>query len=1035
MSTSDISIKSATLILILTMALGSLGAAPSANLSPAPPQDTPWGASDWTISEFQPNIPNGGRANTIAVKPENPATELTEKDVVIVASESGGLFKSTDGGKNWKHLDGLKPYFTNSVAFLPGNTKVVIATTSEDFSKSNQGGIWRSEDEGATWAPVFWKNANTGKPGPNASPSPPGLADGYSAFEISIAPDSGRIYVASTAGVEIGDPDGKNWFHHDIGVAAPEAITVLSLAAVTPGGANILLAGNAGGVRRSADGGTTWKDVKTSPGCSTLSGKTFVPGCILDMHAFGSSPFATKQAYVVNADKELYYTDDSGDTWNQIASSPAVFDAGCGGIAFVRANPSVQKGKLDMYFGDKCEVYRLTAPPIAGTSAFNYSGTWNKLTLDHGDTRHIAFTNNGAPLLLATDGGLHKTEDGGANWTFTGGGAGGYNALQIYQLKGQWIDNIGQNNLYFGTQDNYLWSSTDSGKTWVSAQNEGDFFEAMPHVSTSADSQVTMWAKSQNYLLSGMSLADPLVNWIDPPGQAPGQPNAAWIGHPKIVGKSFHVQWVEDAPGILSKGLAVTYSLGSPNSWKQYAVINDNAQCDSCNRLDVPRAAYPPNGEPVVYQALGRGIKDGVTNLEQGTLARLLPNPNTDDAATDYPAMTNFGGFGIPATMEGWYRVFAVDPGDPNHLLAPDVINEKMMESTDAGATWHEMGQLASLASDSGKLNFRGKIFFGQAPPLWALDFSPISQISAISFNPDDPDLVAVGTVQNGVFVSTDRAKSWKKVPGSEKATLVSALYWRKADEIIVSTYGRGLWRVKYKFVGLVFPKCNTPDCFHIFYEKPPKQRPSPYDLVVVAINGQIRGARLRDGILQEVFVQPGTTLAYAVASGEAPDITVTETTASMQSLGAASLPDAPRGASTIIGLTLTKVGRDSELEGVLFSPRPLTLGPAPSRVPPVPRPAGPGPSGKPVQPHLEVINGQDSAPGEPIELKGGGLPAGTEVEIRIDDLTVQRAVADRDGAFAATVPAPGQFGFHTVTMAVQGRVVSGMILAVRPGD
>ena len=101
----------------------------------APASDTPWGASDWTMAEFQPNIPNGGRANTIAVKPK-------QNDIILVASESGGLFKTTDGGGSWKHVDRLAPYFTNAVAFVPGDPKVVIVTTSEDFSQPNQGGIW-----------------------------------------------------------------------------------------------------------------------------------------------------------------------------------------------------------------------------------------------------------------------------------------------------------------------------------------------------------------------------------------------------------------------------------------------------------------------------------------------------------------------------------------------------------------------------------------------------------------------------------------------------------------------------------------------------------------------------------------------------------------------------------------------------------------------------------------------------------------------------------------------------------------------------
>ena len=76
---------------------------------------------EWTVSEFQPDVPTGGRASTIAVNPAN-------YDQLIVASESGGLFRSTDRGVNWKHIDGLPEFSTFAVAYVPADPSVVIAT-------------------------------------------------------------------------------------------------------------------------------------------------------------------------------------------------------------------------------------------------------------------------------------------------------------------------------------------------------------------------------------------------------------------------------------------------------------------------------------------------------------------------------------------------------------------------------------------------------------------------------------------------------------------------------------------------------------------------------------------------------------------------------------------------------------------------------------------------------------------------------------------------------------------------------------------
>src|SRR5258706_12326387 len=65
------------------------------------------------VSPFQPNVHEGGRAVAIAV---NPANNLE----MIVASETGGLFSTTTGGGSWQHIDTLKNYGVNDVAFAPG---------------------------------------------------------------------------------------------------------------------------------------------------------------------------------------------------------------------------------------------------------------------------------------------------------------------------------------------------------------------------------------------------------------------------------------------------------------------------------------------------------------------------------------------------------------------------------------------------------------------------------------------------------------------------------------------------------------------------------------------------------------------------------------------------------------------------------------------------------------------------------------------------------------------------------------------------
>ena len=54
----------------------------------------------WVLSAMQPDIKEGGRANTIAVNP-------TDDKTILVVSESGGMFRSADRGGTWVHVDTL----------------------------------------------------------------------------------------------------------------------------------------------------------------------------------------------------------------------------------------------------------------------------------------------------------------------------------------------------------------------------------------------------------------------------------------------------------------------------------------------------------------------------------------------------------------------------------------------------------------------------------------------------------------------------------------------------------------------------------------------------------------------------------------------------------------------------------------------------------------------------------------------------------------------------------------------------------------
>jgi photosystem II stability/assembly factor-like uncharacterized protein len=941
----------------------------------------PASAQYWQLAEMQPNIPNGGRANGIAVNPSNP-------NVMLVASESGGLFRSVNGGGNWLHVDSLPEYRTNAVMFLPANPLTAIATVDPAFRAANGGGIWRSTDSGISWTQVY------------SPASPPGSSDRFAGREISIASDTGTVYVATSFGVAISNDQGLSWrLSEPFGLSQREVVSVLAQRG------NLVIAGGPAGLRRSLDGGSSW----TVPSTPIAAG-------IFDLHALAGSPLTAAQVFVVDGDTALFASEDAGDHWTRIVGAPGGGGA-CGGIAFIKATaPSSGFGRigLTLYFGNRCGVYRLTPPHLPDPRRFDLSGAWSPLTVDHGDPRDMGFSAVGRPLLLGTDGGLHKTSDRGASWTFAGGGSAGYNALQITEIASQRITAGNDLDLYFGTQDNNVWASSDFGASWTAALCcEGFFFELEHQISRASDAQVTfvLCGPCSNEL-SGRLFAN-VAQWPEPPNS---------VGNPKILGNSFQVEAVDNSPG-LRKGLASSFDAGS--SWHQYAVFPESPRA-------LPKFSsrfVRPLAWTVLYQPINVGF-DPVRRLEINHFVRTREILGLGARVT-YPRMNNFGGLGITPTMFAWYQVFAVDPQDPNHLIAPDVIGEQMKESRDGGDNWADRSDLKALFTANGAFRFKDGMF---------------SQVTALSFSPDDPNFVAAGTAQAGLFISTDRGATWTSVAGSERVTYVTSLEWVRPYHLLVASYGRGLWSVTRMFRFPHVPQYCEP-CRLIRGFVDPLWDPAPERLsrAVVVLDGQVLGVRLAGRRLSKLYVSPGSRVAW---SGNGPPPVVAVRTASrwMRLVGWHRLGTSLRRTEVIVGVAMNA---ESRVIGLVASPRPLDSSRALFASQPAPaalnrsaapdREVGLAQSPTAGRPYVE-ISGLGAAnrvkAGAAIEIEARDLPSGAAVTISIDERVWQQSRVAADGSLAARAIAPGRTGLHTLTVEhAQGRILTGLMFLVVAAD
>ena len=371
--------------------------------------------------------------------------EADGKVTLLIGSASGGVWKSEDGGTTFKPVFDKQPVQSiGAVAMDPTNKDVMWVGSGEAWTRNSVSvgnGVYKSTDGGETWTHV-------------------GLPGTERIDRIIVHPKNGNIVYVCAPGPLWSDSSDRGLYKTTDGgrtwsliLKGTNLSTGCSSVAMDPANPEHLLAGTWDFRRRpfeyrsggngpdqpsgsrfaeSRDGGKTWTDLTAA----NRKGLPAYPWGRLEI-AFAPSNPKRVYAFIENPRSALYVSDNGGLTWEERDRSQGMVWR-----PFYFARLEVDPKNPDRIFK---MGYSITASEDGGKSFSNAAGG------SHGDWHDIWINpNNTKNIVGGDDGGLWYTFDGANRWWKA-------NNLPVSQFYHVSTDTRDPYEVYGGLQDNSSW--------------------------------------------------------------------------------------------------------------------------------------------------------------------------------------------------------------------------------------------------------------------------------------------------------------------------------------------------------------------------------------------------------------------------------------------------------------------------------------------------------------------------------------------------------------------------------------------------
>ncbi|MEN9951600.1 MAG: hypothetical protein RLY85_2352 [Bacteroidota bacterium] len=385
-------------------------------------------------------LPESHHIGKIALHPSNPEIAwVAVLGHLYSANKERGVFKTTDGGKSWKHTMAIDEY-TGSVELEinPRNPNEIFASSWHRIRKSwnfveggKTSGIHKSSDGGETWQLV--SGINSGFP----------QGDGVGRIGLAIYAQDPAIVYAVVDNYNL-KPDTAKADTGRIAIKDLKGMDGTQLAAYSDAALDRFIRMN--GLSAQYASAKTFRDAISKGQVSPAS---------LYEYLFdeGAGP-AANQIYGC----EVYKSTDAGKTWEKTHQQPiAIYNTF--GYYFGKIFVSPTNANKVVILGINANLSLDGGKTFTSIDKGNTHADWHALWINPNRDDH---------MIAGNDGGCNITYDAGKNWFKANSPAVG----QFYAIN---VDNEKPYNVYGGLQDNGSWYGASTHKESIDWVDDGQY--------------------------------------------------------------------------------------------------------------------------------------------------------------------------------------------------------------------------------------------------------------------------------------------------------------------------------------------------------------------------------------------------------------------------------------------------------------------------------------------------------------------------------------------------------------------------------